>query len=282
MTKLVNKKQMKNQMKRLCGLGAVGMSLISPQVYAATPASEVNQKNSNFFSDLYSEQQGLGQAQTLTTFTQLRAGIRNSSQFEFYAAARFGADSRTLFEKGTSVYNDNYLFMGVGVDYPGLLPGVRAILQLGGSKDLSNKLDSGGLDGRAGVVTYHEFRPRNTLGFFSEVYSEALYVHRYKNLMMSGQLRLFYGGLSTSKLFGESFAQKFKIEPMLYGVVSFDSAGLDFNRFVEARMGVRVRYHGPIEVQLLPHYVVGGRYQQPTQYPAYQDLRLLLVLAKDF
>ncbi|MBI2711454.1 MAG: hypothetical protein HYX41_01135 [Bdellovibrio sp.] len=130
------------------GVGDVSTSQAQVQTLLKKPPE--------FFADLYSEESALGQAKTLTTYTQVRAGLKTQSQLEFYGSARFGADSRTMFEKGTSVYNDNYLFLGAGVDYLGLLPGVRTVFQVGVSKDLSNKLDAGGLDGRVGVVTYHE------------------------------------------------------------------------------------------------------------------------------
>lgn len=254
---------------------AISLAILS---FWVTQPFKARANDSILFTDLYSEQTALAQAQTFATYTQLRAGWRLNSKFELYGAARFGADSRTLLDQGTSVYNDNYLFLGAGVDYLGPFTGVRLVFQAGASMDLSSKINAGGFDARTGVVTFHELRSAEIANLYSEIYTESLYIQRYHNLLASAQVRLFYSGFDVSSV----LSKRFKFEPMLNLVTSMDSGGLDFNRFFESRAGFRFVYRGPVDVMLIPYYTLGSRFQGPAGKLGYQDFRGLLVVAKSF
>lgn len=260
----------------LLAVHPLGFAATDQSTVIVAPPEEGVKPNSALFADHYSEHTALARAQTFASYTQLRGGLRVGSDLEVYAAGRFGADSRTIFEQGRSIYNDNYVFLGGGVDYLGLLPGVRLVAQVGASIDLSSKIHAGGLDGRVGVVTYHEVRNEALSPFYSEIYTEALYIHRYRNVLASGQFRVIYSGIHLLDALGP----RFKLDPMLNLVTSMDSGGMDFNRFFEARMGVRLSYRGPVDLILIPYYSLGTRFQGPANTLGYQDFRALLVVAK--
>jgi len=242
-------------------------------ILGIVPKCYADQFTMKRFSDLYSEQTGLMSAKTIATFSQIRAGWSPWQTVEAYVVGRIGADSRTMLEQGNFVYNDNYAFLGLGLDYLGLFPGVRVIGQLGVSQDLSAKINRGGLDGRAGFMTFHSFRLQKESRLYSEIYSDHLFIKRYQNILSSVQVRIFHEGFG----FG-----KFRAEPMFNWVTALDSEGYDFNRFVEARLGFRLSFRGPLDLMLIPYFAFGGRYQMPTDYPTYRDFRVLLILSKNF
>lgn len=228
-------------------------------------------ENFPLFGEVYFESTRLTEAKTFAGFTQVRTGRAwESGQLETYITARMGADSRTNSENSLSVYNDNFVFTGVGVDYLGILPGFRATSQVGASFDLSSKIHSGGFDFRIGSQSYHEI---NWIGrkLVSEVYSELLYFRRYLNLLGNIQFRTVYNLVTAS--IGNT---RLEFAPLVNIVGAVDSQGLDYNRFGELRMGARITFRGPITVALSPYYVLGARWARPTNTPQYEDFRILL------
>jgi len=222
-------------------------------------------------NELYFENSRLSRVDTFVGYSQLRAGgVWTPGLLEMYAVARLGADSRTNLDSSSNVYNDNFVFAGIGVDYLGLLPGVRLTLQMGGSFDLSEKIHRGGFDYRIGTQSYHEIA-WNSGTLTSEVYSEALYFERYRNLLGSVQFRTIYHPFQWK-------LGKYSLDlgPLISWVGSLDSEGLDYNRFMELRVGPRLTLRGPITLALSPHYVWGGRWARPTDLMNYQDFRVLL------
>jgi hypothetical protein len=242
--------------------------------FAEVSTSEVNTQWRGM-NDIYFENIRLSNANTFVGYTQLRSGVTSSSsQIESYAVLRAAADSRTLLGGAEeSVYNDNFLFAGAGLDYLGFLPGVRLTLQLGASFDLSSKIHQGGLDYRLGSQSYHEIHWSEG-GLRSEIYSEALYLRRYSNFLSAVQLRTFYS-LGRLKVGGGHL----NFGPLVNLVASLDSQGLDYNRFAEVRLGARLTLEGPFSIALSPYYVSGGRWARPTNLANYGDFRVLLSLS---
>lgn len=243
-------------------------------VVAAAPVSP-------WFTDLYAESVFLGDAQTLTGLATLRAGRLWNDDFEVYGFGRLGGDTRTYLDKSDAVYNDNFFFFGLGLDYLGLTNGVRMIAQVGASLDLNSKIDRGGFDFRTGMVTYHEapFNPEDAAGrWVQEIYTESLYVHRYRNFLATAQWRVF-GNLR------ETWAPKAKawdFGPLFTSVVSVDSKGYSYNRFVEFRAGARVRRADWWNLAFVPQYVFGSRWDEIKGAENYGELRALMTFAKAF
>lgn len=248
--------------------------ILSPSAYAAEDVSNQSTQllgNWSRLNDLYFENVRLSEADTYTGYAQLRSGFASQSKsVEVYAVSRIGADSRTNMDPSGGIYNDNFVFAGAGIDYLGLLPGVRATFQAGGSFDLSSKIHEGGFDLRTGFQTYHEI-PLAGDRLYNEIYSEALYFQRYINILGSVQYRTVYSAFRWKK--GN---HGFEIAPVLNLVAAADSSGLDYNRFAEARLGPRLVYRGPISLALTPQYVWGTRWARPTDLPYYTDFRILL------
>lgn len=224
------------------------------------------------FGDLYSEGIHLNRYNTTAGFGQLRYGLMDKKQkLEIYGALRTGADTRTQFDRSAGIYNDNFLFAGVGADYVGILPGVRLRMQIGASTDLSSKIKRGGFDYLAGVITYHEI-PLPQMKIVNEIYSEALYIHRYGNFLANLQTRTLYKAFQASKN-----GWTFSADPIFWTSTSFDSQGLNYNRFIEARMGARFSLRNrKISMAITPHYVVGTR--TGGSAPSYRDFRVLATL----
>ncbi len=230
-----------------------------------------NQSHWTNLNEIYFENSRLTRADTYAAFGQVRSGGHwVPGQIEAYAITRMGADSRTILDSSNNIYNDNYVFAGVGIDYLGLLQGVRLGLQIGGSFDLSSKIQEGGFDYRIGTQSYHEIEwvKRNLL---SEIYSEALYYRRYNNLLSSVQFRTIYNLFQWNEV-----GHRIELGPMINLVGSTDLDGLDYNRFIELRMGPRLTFRGPITLSLSPFYTFGSRWERPTTLPTYQDFRVLL------
>ena len=180
-------------------------------------------------------------------------------------------DSRTFLEKSDQIYNDNYLFLGAGFDYTGFIEGVRLSLQLGNSFDLNEKIHLRGFDTRVGFMTYHE-QMWGLERFWNEIYSEAFYVRRYRNGLFNLQLRSVYVPLQLKQDHGRVFEGG----PYLNGSFSFDTAAYDYNRFIEAQYGVRIRYRAPFATALHVLGVIGKRTEVNANPRNYQDFRLLL------
>lgn len=195
------------------------------------------------------------------------------SRFQLGLVARVGGDSRTATESSSAVYNDNYGFVGAGVALPDALPGVRLLVEGGYSFDLSPKIHRRGPDFRGGWMSYHEtFLPLHALT--GELYSEGLYVHRYRNFISSLQPRLFWGLLKP--------AEEFVVGPVAGLNLSYDTAVYNYNRFLEINYGLKGKW--------LPHFidpasgfsfgaqvygVRGFRTERNTELPAYSDFRVL-------
>lgn len=218
------------------------------------------------FGDLYGEGVYLGAAKTTTGLLNLRYGENALlPDFEVYGVGRIGGDTRTYLEKSDAIYNDNFLFLGLGIDYL-ISSGIRMTLQAGGSFDLNSKIDRSGFDLRTGLMTYHEF-PGIGDDWTQEVYSEALYVHRYRNFLADVQWKAVY------KMWdGENFG----LEPLGALAMSVDSKGFDYNRFVEFRLGARLRSRYG-NLALIPMYVAGSRWAiDDVNKASYREFRVLL------
>lgn len=236
---------------------------------AQAPAKKIDLKS---FGDLYGESIYLNRFNTTAAFTQLRYGLTDpKKKLELYGTLRVGGDTRTQLDPNAGIYNDNFLFVGAGVDYVGLVRGVRLRAQVGHSTDLNSKINRGGFDALAGVITYHEI-PLPEMRIVNEIYSEALYIHRYGNFLANLQTRTLYNAFQSSKN-----GWTFKIEPMISTSTVFDSQGLDYNRFVEGKAGVRATLRSrKISMAITPHYVVGTRMSGPN--PSFRDFRVLATL----
>ena len=194
-----------------------------------------------------------------------------NSGFEFYGTARTGMDTRTYLERSDAIYDDNYLFLGLGVDYLHLLPGVRLSLQAGNSFDLNSKIHRGGFDVRAGFMTYHEIRWASTW-FRNEIYSEGFYVRRYRDIIASIQVKSFYPVWRSE---ADPY-RGFEAGPYVDLMASGDTVDYDYNRFLEAQYGGRIRYQGPITIAFHVLGVAGRRLDSNDPVQAYSDFRLLL------
>lgn len=237
-------------------------------VAAATPAWALKP-----FQDLYAEGVFLSSAKTTAGLLQYRFGVPlnvGRAGWETYAIGRIGGDTRTYLEKSDNVFNDNFLFTGAGIDFTGLFPGIRFLLQLGYSFDLNKKINRGGLDGRLGFITFHE---ANKVGdpMTQELYTESIYVHRYRNFLAGFQWRLFNDFLKNT-------GTKHELGPLLATAISVDSKGFDYNRFVELRVGARWRMREWLGFSLMPQYVWGTRWNMVDMNSAnYRELRALVV-----
>jgi hypothetical protein len=227
------------------------------------------------FYDLYGESMYLDSAKTWAQSLKGRWGYRNEHPLptELYLTSRLGADSRTLLESGSSVYNDNYFFLGPGVDLLSLLPGLRITLSTGYSWDLTDKIDRSGFDFQTGTLTYHEIPLAHRL--VDEIYSELLYVHRYENLFFNIQNRLRY------LLFEKG---QFRIYPLVNVnlSLSYDAQKLPGARYADIRPGARIQVpiSSKVGINIEPQYV----YRFPLQAPRKRidQFRILLWLYVGF
>ncbi len=249
-------------------------SFLSIAVYVSVSSLFVaSAAKAEFFGDLYAEGVYLGAAKTTAGLMNLRAGDVPLEGLEVYGVSRLGGDTRTYLETSDSVYNDNFMFLGAGVDYLGLLPGVRMSFQIGGSFDLNSKINREGFDLRTGVFTYHE-TPGPTEEWLQEIYSESLYVRRYRNFLASLQWRLVYNGWS---------AGDWELSPLGSMVMSVDSQGFDYNRFVELRGGFRFRNREWANLAFQPMYVAGARWNaDDVTRASYQEFRFLVTMFTAF
>ena len=241
--------------------------LFQPQAWASplTPGWDT------FFSAYY-ESAYLNRAQTGAGLFVPKWGATNSRLgFEAYVTARMGVDSRTFLEQSDQIYNDNFLFLGAGVDQVTWLKGVRFSVQVGNSIDLNPKIHLGGFDLRTGWMSYHEMEwiPQS---FRSEFYTEGFYVRRYRNALGSVHIRNFWPIVSTA----HSEYQGVEVGPVLQGVLSGDTEGYDYNRFVEAQAGVRVQVHTPLSIALHLLAVEGRRLDPESPIGKYHDFRALI------
>lgn len=244
--------------------------LYSPNSMSADSSSD-SKSDWALMNNIYFENIRLSAADTVAGYAQLKAGgVTAAAKTEIYAVVRMGMDSRTNLESSNNIYNDNYLFAGAGADYLGLGNGIRLTFQVGGSVDLNNKIHQGGFDYRLGTQTFHEIA-WNSDSLTTEVYSEALYFRRYRNFLGSIQLRNIYHPFHWN--LGGS---RMDLGPVMNLVSSVDALGLEFNNFVEVRIGPRLTFQGPLTWTLTPYYAWGARWLRPTSLPDYQDFRVLL------
>ncbi len=225
----------------------------------------------SLFSSTYFEGVRLDHSDTFAGLLVERAGLEEKEfGVETYGVARIGADSRTVLDRSDAIYNDNYFFLGAGVDYLKLISGLRLSAQFGYSFDLSSKIKKAGFDIRAGFMTYHEKR---WCPFFrNEIYSEGFYVRRYQDVIFGLQLRSFL-----VLLHDEADPYKgFEAGPYVNLVGSEDTTDLNYNRFIEAHYGARVRYQAPVTVALQAYGVLGHRLDSGDPVGNYSDFRVLL------
>jgi hypothetical protein len=234
--------------------------------------AETNAPGWDHFFNVYYESAYLNRAGTGAGLFVPRIGFSNpETGWEVYLVARTGIDSRTFLEQSDQIYNDNFLFMGAGIDQTKWIKGVRFSLQTGYSMDLNPKIKLGGADLRAGMLSYHEVEwIMNSLR--SEVYSEAFYVRRYRNVLGSLHVRNFWPLIQT----GSDRYQGIELGPVLQGVVSGDTAGFDYNRFLEGQLGVRLMFHTPIALSIHALAIRGTRFEKGSPIGAYQDARAVI------
>lgn len=234
--------------------------------------SDTMSRPQDIFYSVYYESAYLDRAGTGAGLFVPRFGIADRDRgYEVYLTTRVGVDSRTFLEQSDQIYNDNFLFLGMGVDQVGWIKGVRFSLQTGSSIDLNPKINLGGFDLRAGFMTWHELEwiPGSLR---TEVYSEVFYVRRYRNALASLQLRNFWPVVTR----GKSRYEGVELGPELEAVVSGDTAGYDYNRFIEGIAGARLQIHTPLSITLHVHGVRGQRLDPGGPVGAYQDFRVLL------
>lgn len=224
------------------------------------------------FYSLYYEGVYLNRADTLAGLIVPRLGVKDSETgVELYGVMRAGMDSRTFLEESDQIYNDNFLFLGIGVDQASVFPGVRLSFQIGHTMDLNPKIHLGGFDLRSGFMTYHEMSwiPRKLR---SEYYSEGFYVHRYRNFLGGFQVRTFAPliGVPGSPYEGMELGPELRLQ------INGDTEGYDYNRFVEAQAGIRLEYHTPLAIALHVLEVFGRRLELDSPVGAYTDFRVLL------
>jgi len=225
--------------------------------------------SSRSFYDYYQEAHWPRNLKTLNNYIQLKGGRSFKDSSELYVVSRSSNDTRTLFDKKSEVLNDNYIFLGDGIDYLGFIPGLRASLQVGRSFDLTDKINREGFDFRFGLQSYH----KKNWSFYleSDLYSEILYTQRYKNinlLLKSSQfLSLFSSTIYSTNL---------KLGPLLVGSVSADTQKEDYNQFIEGQLGLRAWLgQGALSVTLSPAFVLGKKYLSGQTYHDFESLLVM-------
>ncbi|MBS1958609.1 MAG: hypothetical protein JST80_03975 [Bdellovibrionales bacterium] len=225
-----------------------------------------------WFGDFYFEGNYLGRSDNYVGFGHLRVGEK-FNDLEIYGAVRGSHDTRSDSSPLGQVYNDNFIFAGVGADY--VLPfsrGFRLRGQIGSSFNLLNpSSQKEGPVFEAGLLSWHE----GSLGssdFGFENYGEAFYIHRYENMIMSDQFRVMY-----KRFEGRSGSYALGAYPIAMGVIGFDTNEIFYNRFVDVRGGVRFQARKQsIVFSITPEYVVGKYIGQNTA--SYNEFRLLAVI----
>lgn len=224
--------------------------------------SEFNLKSVESFSDLYTENSYFASLGSLYSATQMRFGVPSSAfqffgmgRFEVYANLRLYGDSKTVLEAGPRIFNDSYLFAGLGVDYLFQERGLRLISQWGFSQDLREKILLTGLDYRVGWASFHDLHPFSN-AFHTEIYSEGFYFQRYRNFISSLQVRLLYDVLDMRLAdgLGGKHPARFQVSPFLTPVATVDSEGLDYNRTGELRVGARFQIGSNFQLGFSPYY----------------------------
>jgi hypothetical protein len=242
-------------------------SLSNPFLVALCTFALTSKLRAERFGDLYAEGVYLGRAKTTAGLLNARYGETLRPGLETYGVLRMGGDTRTYLEASDAVYNDNFMFLAAGLDYLNLLPGMRFSAQVGGSIDLNPKIHRQGFDFRTGMYTYHE-APSFTDSWNQEIYSEAVYVHRYRN---------FIADILWKLVFKAYEGNTWDINPLGAFVMSVDSKGYDYNRFVEFRTGVRVRAADWANLAFHPMYVFGTRWNVDHMADAnYREFRFLV------
>ncbi len=235
--------------------------IVTASASAATP-----------FVNFYGESSYLSEISTISSLGQLKAGYKcEANQLESALIVRVGADTRTFRDVSPAIYSDNYVFSGLGLDYLGLFSGVRATLQVGHSWDLSKKIHREGFDWRTGFTTWHEFGKEK---FLHEVYSEALYIHRYRDAFFNAHWYLYVPLFEKEK--GKT---TFDLGPIAGPHVSLDSEGLSDYRYAEFRAGFRLRAKNFLSFALQPYFVTGNQWERGKSY---SEFRLLAWLYTEF
>jgi hypothetical protein len=250
-------------------LRLLALALALPSLAFAAPSEPAGR---TYFANLYAEGNYLGDSNNIVGFSQLRGG-RLFDRFELYADARLSTDTRSDFRPLGQVFNDNFVFLGVGADYlPAPLPWLRLRLQVGHDFNLGeDALRPEGFDLLGGWLTYNEFEPGGR--FLFENYSEGLYYYRYRNAIFHDQLRLlwrYFETRSSGTLWGAA--------PITMAVINFDTSGVQYNRFFDSRTGIRfyARTHKTL-FSLTPMYVVGTQLQGSRSYGEFRLLGVVYV-----
>ena len=208
------------------------------------------------FVDLYSEGIYLNKTDNFVGFGHFRAGYRPADlhTLEIYGALRGSSDARSSGQPLGQILNDNFIFAGIGTDYlPDFIKGIRLRAQVGNSFDINNNQTlRSGFDYQGGLITYHESELISPLVGL-ENYSETLYVYRYRNLLFAEQARLLFKWAKMSS--GDWTLGAF---PLIGATLDYDSQGLDYNRFVDVRPGLRLSARtANICFSVTPEYVTG-------------------------
>ena len=229
----------------------------SPVAAAMSPCAE------GYFEGVH-----LNRVKTQTGFFYGKAGYC-SDAVQLGLVTRVGADTRTANDPSSEIYNDNYVFTGVGASLLNVLPGLRLLAEGGYSFDISKKISRKGPDFRGGWMSYNETSLLlSDLKF--EFYSEGLYVHRYLNFLTSLQPRLFYGFIKP--------VEALAIGPLLGANGSYDSAAFTYNRFVELNYGLKGKWFPSNDFSFgaQVYGVRGFQTMKAAPLPSYNDFRVLL------
>ena len=249
------------------------LALISSSLLL-TPTLGFSGESKDYFADFYSEALWISRVQTLAGDGALRFGKKVPAQkIEYYGLIRASGDSRTQQQGYTQVYNDNTVFAGAGLDYVYFIPGLRLTAQAGYSWDLSDKVHRAGFDYRTGLLTYHEIHWADSK-VFHEIYSEYLYVRRYRNFFADAQFRTLFDAFN-HEIDAE---HTFRLAPIATLVAGVDTQALDYNRYAEIHLGARAQVQGHLSLAFQPYYVWGSRWQKPTSLPHYDEFRFLVTL----
>lgn len=179
--------------------------------------------------DIYAQGLYLSHTDTVSGYGFMREG-KSVGDWELYTVSRIGSDAKSILSRGDAIHDDNYFFLGLGADLLHTLPGLRITLQGGFSWDMVERLHRQDWGYRAGFTHYWDW-PLGPLVLSD--YAELFYVHRYRNLRAALEGRLFFLLMRYAE---------WELGPSGALTVSTDSEHLNYNRFVEARGAVSLRY----------------------------------------
>ncbi len=228
------------------------------------------------FGEVYFESVGYDHAGTLYTTLRPKWGWSlfegEKSRIESYALLRLDMDSKTLAATDGAIVTDNYFFAGAGVDWMGVLPGVRLTALAGYAKDLVERSQRSGVEVRAGWISDHRIVLSSSGPRLSEeIYTDGLYIRRYRDFIASAQARTYWELLGK-----EGSTSSWDFGPLLTGAFSVDSERDSGWRYAELRAGGRLRFKYDIQLTLQAYALRGVSYDAQPAAQYYDDSRIVL------